>query len=130
MNFKIYLVGDKIDKFYTEAIKEYEKRLSRYCKIQLVHVKNEKQLLKNISDKFYKILISSKGQQISSEELADKINLLGISGKSDIAIIIGVENIFCDEMLSISPMEMELGLKATITFEQIYRSYRIINNEP
>lgn len=130
MNFKIYLVGNKIDKFYMEAIKEYEKRLSRYCKIQLIQVKNQNQLSKINQIKSYKILVSPKGQQISSEELADKINSLAISGKSDIAFIIDIENAPWDEILSISPMEMDPGLKATILFEQIYRAYRIINNEP
>ena len=130
MNFKVYIVGDKIKKFYAEAIKEYEKRLSRYCKTKLIQVKDEDKLLKVLSDKFYKILISAKGQRISSEELANKINLFGISGKSDIAIIIGTENAPYDEKISISPMEMDLGLATTIVFEQIYRSYRIINNQP
>lgn len=130
MNIKVYLVADKIEKFYLEAIKEYEKRLSRYCKIQLIQVKNKNQLLKISQSKSYKILVSPKGQQISSEELADKINSLAISGKSDIAFIIAAEKVPHEEVLSISPMEMDLGLKATILFEQIYRSYRIINNEP
>ena len=130
MNFKVYIVGDKIKKFYVEAIKEYEKRLSRYCKTKLIQVKDEDKLLKVLSDKFYKILMSAKGQRISSEELANKINLFGISGKSDIAIIIGTENAPYDEKISISPMEMDLGLATTIVFEQIYRSYRIINNQP
>lgn len=130
MNFKVYLVASKIDKFYMEAIKEYEKRLSRYCKIQLIQIKNQSHLSKINQNRTYKILILSKGQQISSEELADKINSLAISGKSDIAFIIGAEKITQEEILSISPMEMDLGLTATILFEQIYRSYRIINNEP
>lgn len=130
MNFKVYLVASKIDKFYMEAIKEYEKRLSRYCKIQLIQIKNQSHLSKINQNRTYKILILSKGQQISSEELADKINSLAISGKSDIAFIIGAEKVAQEEILSISPMEMDLGLTATILFEQIYRSYRIINNEP
>jgi 23S rRNA (pseudouridine1915-N3)-methyltransferase len=130
MNFKVYIIGDKISKFYSDAIKEYEKRLSRYCKIELISVKNIDQLLKKISDKSYKIVISASGQQISSEELAKKINNFGISGNSDLSIVIGNENIDFDENLAIGPMDMNLGLKATIIFEQIYRGYRIINNEP
>lgn len=128
MNFKIYVIGEKFEKFYTEAIKEYEKRLSRYCKIQLLHFKTEEQLLKKISDKSYKILISLNKKTISSEELADKIKNLGLSGISDVAIIIGA-NLPCNDTLAISPMNMDLGLTTTIIFEQIYRSYRIINNQ-
>lgn len=130
MNFKVYIICDKISKFYSDAIKEYKKRLSRYCKIELISVKNIEQLLKKMSDKSYKIVISASGQQISSEELAKKINNFGISGNSDLSVIIGNENIDFDENLAIGPMDMDLGLKATIIFEQIYRGYRIINNEP
>lgn len=130
MNFKIYVVGEKIEKTFLEGIKEYEKRLSRYCKIKLQHFKNEEQLLKKLTDKTYKILISVKGDTISSEELSEKINDLGISGKSDVTILIGAYNLQHDELLAISPMEMELGTKTLIMFEQIYRAYRILNNEP
>lgn len=130
MNIKIYIVGDKIEKTFLEGIKEYEKRLSRYCKVKLQHFKNEEQLLKKISDKTYKILISVMGTTVTSEELAKKINQLGITGKSDITIIIGANNLPHDELLAISPMEMDLGIKTLIMFEQIYRSYRILNNEP
>lgn len=130
MNFKIYLVYNKISNFYIEAIKEYEKRLGRYCKIELFQVKNEEQLLKKLSEKSYKIVISNKGPHISSEALADKINTLGISGNSDIALIIGADNFPCDEVLAVSAMEMDFGLITTIAFEQLYRTYRILNNQP
>jgi 23S rRNA (pseudouridine1915-N3)-methyltransferase len=130
MNFKIYLIHNKIDRFYNEAINEYEKRLGRYCKVELFHLKNEEHLLKKLSDKSYKIAISNKGQHISSEALADKINTLGISGNSDIAVIIGADNFPYDEILAISAMEMDLGLMTTIAFEQLYRAYRILNNQP
>ncbi|AYV72900.1 23S rRNA (pseudouridine(1915)-N(3))-methyltransferase RlmH [Bacillus sp. PK3-056] len=130
MNIKIYIVGDKIEKTFLEGIKEYEKRLSRYCKVKLQHFKNEEQLLKKISDKTYKVLISVMGTTVTSEELAEKINQLGITGKSDVTIIIGANNLPHDELLAISPMEMDLGIKTLIMFEQIYRSYRILNNEP
>nr|MBK5235909.1 23S rRNA (pseudouridine(1915)-N(3))-methyltransferase RlmH [Clostridium sp.] len=128
MNFKIYITGDKLEKFFVEAIKEYEKRLSRYCKIELLYFKNKEQLSKKLLDKSYKILLSVKGENISSVGLASKISSLGLSGISDIAIIIGTD-LPHDEALALSPMEMDLGLQTTIIFEQIYRSYRIINNE-
>lgn len=130
MNIKIFIVGEKIDKPLLEGITEYEKRLSRYCKIKLQSFKNEEQLLKKLTDKSYKILISVMGKTISSEELAKTINHLGISGKSDVTFIIGTSNISYDESLAFSPMEMDLGIKTLIMFEQIYRSYRILNNEP
>ena len=130
MNFKIYIIGGKIDKFYSEAIKEYKKRLSRYCRISVFSLKNEIELHKNISEKSYRIIVTTTGKSVSSEDLAGKINALGISGISDISLIIGADIVEHNEAISISPMEMDLGLKMTIIFEQIYRSYRIINNEP
>ncbi len=104
MNFKIYLLGDKIAKFYKEAIKEYEKRLGRYCKIQLIEVKNQDALSKSLSLNSYKIWITTKGEGISSEELAAKINKYAISGHSDMAIIIGSKPTQFDEHLAISSM--------------------------
>lgn len=130
MNIKIYIVGDKIEKTFLEGIKEYEKRLSRYCKIKLNHFKNEKQLLSKLTDKTYKILVSVKGKSVTSEELAEKINHLGINGQSDITIILGDVHLPHNELLALSPMEMDLGIKALIVFEQLYRAYRILNNEP
>lgn len=130
MNFKIYILGGKIDKFYLDAIKEYEKRLSRYCKIQLIEVKSKEQLLKKLSERTYKILLSVKGKNISSEELAVKLNAYATSSNSDISIIIGDIDMECDEKIALSFMEMNAGLEATIMFEQIYRAYRILNNEP
>lgn len=129
MNFKIYIVADKIDKFCLVAIKEYEKRLSLYCKIQLIQVKTVELLQKKLSDKTYKILISTSGELISSEALSSKINNLAVSGKSNVSIIIGAESIPHDEKMAISPMEIDLGLQTTIIFEQIYRGYRILNNQ-
>lgn len=130
MNIKIYFLGDRISKFYKEAIKEYEKRLGRYCKIQLIGIKDQHALTKTLSPNSYKIWITTKGENISSEELAAKINMIAISGNSDMAIIIGGEAIQFDEHLAISSMEMESGLQVTILFEQIYRAYRILNNQP
>lgn len=129
MNFKVYIIGEKIHKFYREAIKEYEKRLSRYCKISLIYIKNENQLDKKAFGKAYNIGIGDNGCIISSEELSSKINNFAINGISDISIIIGAECTEYNEVLTISPMEMDLGLKCTIIYEQIYRAYRIINNQ-
>ena len=106
------------------------KRLGRYCKIKLQFIKNEDNLLKKFSAKTYKIAISTSGVLFSSEELTSKIDFLGISGSSDITFIIGSKNTVTEETLAISKMEMSTGLKTTIIIEQIYRAYRILNNQP
>lgn len=128
MNFKIYIIGKIQDKFQKEAVAEYAKRLTRYCKIKLIPVKDLETLQKKISDKTYVIKLSTEGYNPSSEELAEKINGLGISGKSDISIVVIDEEIEFDEHLSLSPMSMSLGMTTTVLYEQIYRAYRIIND--
>ncbi|MFR2838810.1 MAG: 23S rRNA (pseudouridine(1915)-N(3))-methyltransferase RlmH [Zhenhengia sp.] len=130
MNFKIYTILDKPDKFYLQAIKEYTKRLNRYCKTSFIHLKSHEQLQKKLTNKSYRILITPKGNHLTSEELAHKINSWGVSGTSDISIIIGSTDLDSDEQIAISSMDMDLGLTTTVTFEQIYRAYRILNNQP
>lgn len=129
MNFKIFTIGKIKEKYYKEAIKEYEKRLSSYCKIKLIECKNIDAVKKKLTDKTYIIQLNIDGDELSSEALADKIEDLGISGKSDISFVITHEEIQKNERLSISKMVMETGLYTTILYEQIYRSFRIINNQ-
>ncbi len=130
MNYKIYTIGDKVEKYYLNAINEYIKRLGRYCKISHIHFKNYNVLSTKYSKNEYVILINNKGNNISSEDLSQKINYLAINSISNISFVIGYNiDIKCDEIISISSMEMDLGLKATVIAEQLYRAYRIINNE-
>ncbi|HHW56343.1 MAG TPA: 23S rRNA (pseudouridine(1915)-N(3))-methyltransferase RlmH [Clostridia bacterium] len=130
MNYRVYAIGDKIHKFYFEAIKEYQKRLSKFCNISFLNHKNLQKLTSQEMDKYYKIVISSAGKPLSSEELAEKIKKFELTGITDILIIIGNEDFHWDEIISISPMKMSLGLTSTIFFEQLYRAYKILNNEP
>lgn len=112
------------------AIKEYEKRLGNYCNIQLVQLKREELMDSKINQKSHKIILSTKGNPISSEELASKIDQFGLMGVPDVSIIIGATGAHQYEILTLSQMEMDLGLSTTVLFEQIYRAYRIINNHP
>ncbi|MBE0342015.1 50S rRNA methyltransferase [Paenibacillus sp. 28ISP30-2] len=130
MRFKIFVIGPKMEKFYLEAIKEYEKRLRKYCKVELLHLKTEELLQKNLHQNNLVLFISHTGKTISSEELALKIDRWSSTGMSDVAIIIGTNSTHNDSTLTLSQMEMSSGSKTTILFEQIYRAYRIINNHP
>ncbi len=130
MNFKIYTLGHPLAKFYLDAIKEYEKRLSRYCKISHTHFKNLDALQKMLSPKTYVIALSIDSESLTSVEFAHKINTWGISGTSDITFIIGVNEFSAKELLCITPLQTDLGLCATLLVEQIYRGYRILNNQP
>ena len=156
MKITVLTVGKIKEKFYTAAIDEYSKRLSRYCKLNIIQVADEKtienstekemdiikakegeRILKNIPDDAFVITLEINGKMLDSEELADKINKLGIMGESHIVFVIGgslglhqdVSKI-ANFKLSFSKMTFPHQLMRVILLEQIYRSYRIINNEP
>lgn len=156
MKITILTVGKIKEKFYTEAINEYSKRLSRYCKLEIVQVADEKtaencseneadivkqkeaeRLLKHIPEDAYVITLEINGKNLDSVELAEKINRLGISGTSHIVFVIGGSlglhksvSDRADFKLSFSRMTFPHQLMRVILLEQIYRSYRIINNQP
>ncbi|GIO03548.1 ribosomal RNA large subunit methyltransferase H [Brevibacillus halotolerans] len=130
MKISVYAIGDKMERFYLEAIKEYEKRLSRYCNIKLIHLKKESDLQKKLNPSTFVIAITTSGKSISSEELAVKLDQNALSGVSDISIVVGANPTEYNETLTLSQMEMDSGLQTTVLFEQIYRAYRIINNHP
>lgn len=156
MKITILTVGKIKEKYLKDAIAEYAKRLSRYCKLEIVEVADEKtienasqvletqirdkeaeRLMKYIREDAYVITLEIKGKQLTSEELSGKINQLGIQGKSHIIFVIGGSIGLGDEILkrsdyalSFSKMTFPHQLMRVILLEQIYRSYRIINGEP
>ena len=127
-----------------------------YCKLEIIEVADEKtperasevveesirskegeRILKYIKEDAYVITLEIGGKQLASEELADKIEQLGIQGKSQIVFIIGGSIGLGKEVLkksnyalSFSKMTFPHQLMRVILLEQIYRSYRIINREP
>lgn len=149
-------VGKIKEKFYTDAIAEYSKRLSRYCRLEIIQVADEKtpdgaseaqerqikekegrRILAQIKDGAYVIALAVQGTMLSSEQLAGKLNRLGVDGQSQIVLIIGGSLGLSDEVLkradyhlSFSPMTFPHQLMRVILLEQIYRSYRIISGEP
>jgi 23S rRNA (pseudouridine1915-N3)-methyltransferase len=123
------IIDDKLESFYLDAIKEYEKRLSKYCKLKIVSSKSAKKIENMVLSSSYSIAVSTSGKNISSEELASKIEQFGIDGQSNINLFIGnSENLQYNEVISLSKMEMSLGLQSTVAIEQIYRAFRIIHN--
>lgn len=156
MKITICCVGKVKERFYRDAIAEFEKRLSKYCKLEIIEVADEKtpdnaskqeeikikaregdRLLGAIKDDMYVIALAIEGKELSSTELAAKINRLGISGTSSIAFVIGGslgldERVMkrADFALSFSPMTFPHQLMRVILLEQVYRSYRIIAGEP
>ena len=156
MKITVITVGKIKEKYLRDAIAEYTKRLSRYCKLEIIEVADEKtpdqasetveeqirdkegeRILKYIRDDMYVITLEIGGKMVSSEELADKINMLGIRGQSSVAFVIGGSIGLgrevlkrSDYALSFSKMTFPHQLMRVILLEQVYRSYRIINGEP
>lgn len=156
MKITLLTVGKIKEKYLKDAIAEYSKRLSKYCKLEIIEVADEKtpdnasevvenvirdkegeRLLKYVKDDAFVITLEIKGKMITSEELAEKIDTLGIRGVSHIMFIIGGsiglgEDVIkrSDFALSFSKMTFPHQLMRVILLEQIYRSYRIIAGEP
>ena len=156
MKITLITVGKIKEKYLKDAIAEYSKRLSRYCKLEIVEVADEKtpdhasevmkdairskeaeRILKYVKEDAFVITLEIGGKQLSSEELAEKIDRLGIQGVSHIIFIIGGSIGLGKEVLaksnyalSFSKMTFPHQLMRVILLEQVYRSYRIIMKEP
>lgn len=156
MKITLITVGKIKEKYLRDAIAEYSKRLSRYCKLEIVEVADEKtpdqasetveenirakegeRILKYIKDDMYVITLEIDGKMLSSEEFAGKIESLGVQGKSSITFVIGGSIGLGKEVLrrsdytlSFSKMTFPHQLMRVILLEQVYRGYRIINGEP
>lgn len=156
MKITICCVGKVKEKFYVQAIEEYSKRLSRYCKLEIIEVQDEKtpdnasenlnlqikqkegeRILSAIKDDAYVCALAIEGKMLDSVELSQKIDWLGIEGKSNIVFVIGGSLGLSKEVLdradyylSFSKMTFPHQLMRVILLEQIYRSYRIIKGEP
>jgi len=156
MKITILAAGKIKEAFFTDAVKEYSKRLSRYCKLEIIEVMDERtaenasrheedlvrkkegeRLKKYIKEGAYVISLAIEGRQYSSVEFARKINELGLHGKSHIIFIIGgsiglAPEILksSDELLSFSEMTFPHQLMRVVLLEQVYRAYRIIQGEP
>ena len=146
MNIRIICVGKLKEKYWRDAIAEYMKRLSAYAKVEIVELKEsrtddvneegERILAALASRKEYVITLEIAGKALSSEQLANKIEDLGVEGKSNLAFVIGgscglsadVSQV-SDFKLSFSKMTFPHQMMRVILLEQIYRSFKIIRNE-
>ena len=156
MKITVITVGKIKEKYLRDAIAEYSKRLSRYCKLEIVEVADEKtpdgasdlvvsqikdkeaeRMEKYLPDSAYVIALAIEGKKLTSEKLAEKIDTLGITGTSHLVFLIGGSLGMSDRLLkradyllSFSDMTFPHQLMRVILLEQIYRSYRIIHGEP
>ncbi len=156
MRITILCVGKCKERFYSDAAAEYLKRLSRYVKMQIIEVDDEKtpdgaseretelildkeaaRLEKHIPDDAYVVALAVGGKEYTSPEFADRINKLALGGRSHIIFIIGgslglTDRIYkrADEQIGFGKMTFPHRLFRVMLLEQVYRAYRIINNEP
>lgn len=156
MNITVITVGKLKERYFREAVEEYSTRLSKYCKLEIIEVPDEKVpenlsaaqeqiviqkeaqgILKHVKEDTYVIALAIQGKQLPSEGLADLINDLGIKGRSNITFVIGgslglSEEVLkrADYQLSFSLMTFPHQLMRVILLEQIYRGFKIIKGEP
>jgi len=156
MSITIICVGKIKEKYLRSAIDEYTKRLTRYCKINIVELSDEKTpdnaskkeeilikekegaiILTKIKDNMFVIALELKGNMLSSVELSDYIKGLGIRGESNIVFVIGGSLGLSSAVLEranyklcFSKMTFPHQLFRVMLLEQVYRGFRIISNEP
>lgn len=156
MRISIVCVGKIKEKFYSDAVAEYAKRLSKYCKLEIIEVPDEKtpdgasalveeqikekegkRILEKIKDDAFVCTLEIAGKRMTSEGLADWMEKLAVGGTSHIVFVIGgslgLHSLVLKRSnmgLSFSDMTFPHQLMRVILTEQIYRAFRIINKEP
>ena len=156
MKITILCVGKIKESFYRQAVEEYSKRLSGYCKTEvgevademtrdgagaaqeeLVRKKEGERLLSRIRPDAFVITLEITGKKMDSLQFADLLQKIGTEGKSHIQFVIGgslglhrLVSEKADIKLSFSDMTFPHQLMRVILCEQIYRGYRIINRAP
>jgi 23S rRNA (pseudouridine1915-N3)-methyltransferase len=156
MQIDIIAVGKIKEKYLNMGIEEFQKRLSSYCKLNIIEVPDEKipdnaspaeqeyfkekegqKIISKIRDGSYIIPLALNGKMLSSEELAEKIDNLATGGNSHITFIIGGSTGLSKKvlqkgnfLLSFSKMTFPHQLMRLILLEQIYRCFRINRGEP
>lgn len=156
MNITIVSVGKLKEKYLKDAINEYSKRLTRYCKLNIIELPDEKTpdnasekeellikekegqlILSKIKENSYVIAMDLKGKEITSEEFSKHLDNCGVLGNSNIVFVIGGSLGLSQEVkkranykLCFSKMTFPHQLFRVMLLEQIYRAFRISNNEP
>ena len=153
---RIVAVGKIKEKYLMDGIREFDKRLGPFCKLEIIEVDEERmpespsaaekektlaaegeRLLKKVPESSYLIVLDVAGKNISSEELAKKITELGTAGQGDITFLIGgafglspAVVAAARERLSFSRMTFTHQMIRLLLVEQIYRAFKIARGEP
>lgn len=155
MKIRIIAIGKLKEKYWEEAVREYSKRLSAYCSLEMIELKESplrsnpsradeeevirqegRDILSRIGREDYVISLEIRGKSLDSEELAWNIERLAINGRSVIDVIIGGSLGLSEEVsqradlrLSFSAMTFPHQMMRVILLEQLYRSFKIIRGE-
>lgn len=155
LHINIVCVGKIKENFLKSAIDEYSKRLGKYCNLNIIELVDEKipnnasekeqlivkekegqNILNNIKKDSYIICLDLKGKQYTSEEFSEKLENISLNYNSSITFIIGgslgISNSVlsvANELISFSKMTFPHQLFRVFLLEQIYRGFKIINNE-
>lgn len=156
MNIKVICVGKLKEKYLKQGIAEYSKRLSKFCKFEVIEVPDEKaperlslaemeavkqkegeRILHKIRDKEYVYALAIEGTERSSEEFASELEKLGTYGHSDLTFVIGGSLGLSPEVLKRAQTKISFGrftlphqLMRLVLTEQIYRGFMINNSSP
>ncbi|MBQ4522856.1 MAG: 23S rRNA (pseudouridine(1915)-N(3))-methyltransferase RlmH [Lachnospiraceae bacterium] len=130
MNISLIILSKKPEKYYIQAIEEYMKRLSRYANAGYTFIKKEAEFEKCLKKQSYVFAVKTGTSTTSSTDFADTIQELSLHGTSDISFVIGLEPEHYNDTLFLSCQELSPSLTGVALSEQIYRAYRILNNEP
>ena len=155
LNINIICVGKIKETFFREGVEEYAKRLKSYCSLNIIELKDEKipnnpsekdnqiikekegnSILSHIKKDTYLICLDLKGKQFTSEEFSAKINNISNNISGSITFVIGgslgiSQSVLkqAKELISFSKMTFPHQLFRVILLEQIYRAFKIMNNE-
>lgn len=139
---KIITIGKLKEDYLKEAVNDYLKRLSKYHKVELIELKDsnindeKEEILKIINKKDYIVSLAIEGKELNTLEFKEFIENEMINGNSNITFIIGgsdgihndIKNI-SNKLISFSKLTFPHGLFRVILLEQIYRVFKIMNNE-
>lgn len=152
----VIAVGKLKEKYWREAVQEYAKRLGAYCRLEIIEVPDEgfavnlaaaeeeqvklaewARVARRLKEDSYTVALDVRGEQVSSEELAARVEKLALSGRSDISFIIGGALGLpgdalnrADWRLSFSRLTFPHQLMRVMLLEQLYRSFKITRGEP
>lgn len=155
LKINIICIGKIKENFFRDAIDEYSKRLNKYCTLNIIELPDEKipnnasekelqlvknkegqNILNNLKNASYVISLDLKGTQLTSEEFSQKLDNISLNYNSTISFIIGgslgiSKNVLdvSNELISFSKMTFPHQLFRVLLLEQIYRSFKISNNE-